>query len=254
MSNYGTPRTSKKRILVTILIAAVLIAAIFKIYAISEGAGLLAIWNQNEAYLFSQVDRRGESSSYLLFPWILFKEYAIGGFAAAVIPSDTRAFLVVLHVTPTGVERHVVKLADRADGGAGSDPWNYTPIESSVYAMCPGLIICRWTGDRFENVTKEEQERLGGINRLTVGDFNNDASGWSRRGFVPGQAERTVTIGVGNQFGLVVDCGEVGNTKNGTMSIDLQRPRKASERIAVFERREGSVSRAEYRHAFRDPE
>ncbi len=102
--------------------------------------GGFAIWNQTEAYFFIHVDREGDSSSYLLFPCILFKEYVIGGFAAAVIPSDTRAFEVVLHVTATGVERHVLKLADRADGGAGSDPKKYTPIEGSVYAMCPGLV------------------------------------------------------------------------------------------------------------------
>jgi hypothetical protein len=249
-----TPNLSKRRILVAILIAAVLIAAVLNIYAISESAGGFAIWNGTEAYFFIQVDRRGESSSYLLFPWILFKEYVIGGFAAAVIPSDSRAFLVVLHVTPAGVDRRIVPLADRANGGAGSDPKKYTPIEGSVYAMCPGLYLCRWTGDHFETATPEEQERLGGINRLTVEDFNNDASGWSRRVFVAGQAERTFTIGVGSQFSLVVDCGDVGSLKNGSVSVDIQRQGKASERIAVFETREGSVSRAEYRHAFRDPE
>ena len=249
-----TPNRSKKRILVTILVAVALIAAIFKIYAVSESSGGFAIWNGAEAYFFIQVDRRGDSSSYLLFPWILFKEYVIGGFAAAVIPSDTREFLVVLHVTPAGVERRVVKLADRANGGAGSDPEKYTPIEGSVYAMYPGLYLCRWTGDHFQNVTQEEQERLGGINRLTVEDFNNDANGWSRRVFVAGQAERAFKIEVGNQFSLAVDCGDVGSTKNGAVSIDLQRQGKASERIAVFETREGNVGRAEYRHAFRDPE
>ena len=200
-----------------------------------------------------QVDRRGDSSSYLLFPWILFKEYVIGGFAGAVIPSDTRAFFVVLHVTPAGVEKHILKLADRANGGAGSDPKRFTPLEGSIYAMCPGLYLCRWSGDHFENVTQEEQERLGGINRLTQEDFDNDADGWSRRVFVGGQAEPTFTIEVGNHFSLVVDCGDVGDLKKGAVSIDLQRPGKASERIATFETREGGVSRSEYRHAFRNP-
>jgi hypothetical protein len=247
------PNVSKKSIGIAILVAALVAAAIFRIYAIGEGVGLLAIWNQNEAYIFSHVDRRGDSSSYLLFPWIVFKEYVMGGFAAAVIPADTRAFLVVLHVTPAGVERHVLKLAD-PNGGAGTDPLNYTPIEGGVYAMCPGVVLCRWTGDRFENVTQEEQERLGGINRLTRGDFEDDGNGWSRRDSAASPANSTFAINVGNQFSLLVNNVGAGNAKDGAAVIDLQRPGRASERIAVFERREGSVSRAEYRHAFRDPE
>lgn len=132
----------KRTVVLGVLIAILLLAAVLRIYAISEGAGLLVMWNQNEAYLFSQVDRRGNSSSYLFFPWVLFKEYVIGGFAGAGIPADNRAFLVVLHVTPAGVERHVVKLADRANGGAGSDPRNPTPIGGAVYAMWPGVHLC----------------------------------------------------------------------------------------------------------------
>lgn len=172
------PKMLKTGIGTALLVAALAAAAILKIYAISETAGLLAIWNQKEAYCFSRVGRRGDSSSYLLFPWILFKEYVIGGFAAVVIPADTRTFLVVLHVTPAGVERHVLELADT---NGGIDPLNYTPIEGSIYAMCPGVVLCRWTGDHFENATQEEEERLGGINRLTRGDFDHDQYGWSRR-------------------------------------------------------------------------
>lgn len=262
------PNLSKKRVLTAILITAVLIAAIFNVYAISEAAGLIAIWNQNEAYFFSQVDRRGDSSSYLLFPWILFKEYVIGGFAAAVIPSDTREFLVVLHITPAGVERHVVKLADRADGGEGSEPSHYTPIDGRIYVSYPRFIghfmqdgqmvandpndsLGWWAGDHFEKATQDERERLGGIGRLTRDDFDNNAEGWSRR--VLG-ASPSFTMNVGNQFSLVVNNVSLGNPGNGYLSIDLQRPGKDTERIAVFERAEGGVSRAEYRHAFYDPE
>lgn len=254
LRKMSTLNLSKKRVVVAMLIAAALLAAAFHVYAISEGAGGFAIWNRTEAYFFIQVDRRGESSSYLLFPWMLFKEYVIGGFAGAVEPADMRAFLVVLHVTPAGVDRRIVKLADRANGGAGSDPKRFTPIGGSVYAMCPGLRVCRWTGDRFENLTQQEQDGIGGVGRLTEENFENDDGGWSRRVFVAGQAEPRFAIQVGNQFKLDVDCGEAGNTKEGAVSVDLERPGKASEAIARFQIREGSVGRTEYRHAFRDPE
>ena len=244
----------KRNIQIGILVAVVLVATIFNIHTISETAGGLAIWNQNEAYIFMQVDRTGDSSSYLLFPWVLFKEYVIGGFAGAVIPTDTRAFFVVLHVTPARVENHVLKLADRANGGAGSDPERFTPLEGSIYAMCPGLHVCRWADDHFENVTPEEQNKLGGLNGPTRGDFDSGAGGWSRRGFGAIPADRTFTINVGNQFSLLVNNVGAEDTDGATLSIDLQRPGREPERIAVFQRRQANVSRAEYLHAFHDPE
>ncbi len=103
-------------------------------------------------------------------------------------------------------------------------------------------------------MTPEERERLGGINRLTTDDFDNGANGWSRRVFVAGPVDRMFTINLGDQFSLVVNNVGVANTKNGAVSIDLQRPGRAPERIAAFETREGSVSRAEYLHAFRETE
>jgi hypothetical protein len=58
----------KKKIVLAIILASILLAAVFRLYVIQEGVGGLAIWDRNEAYLFIQVGRRGDSSSYLLFP------------------------------------------------------------------------------------------------------------------------------------------------------------------------------------------
>jgi hypothetical protein len=245
----------KRKIVLAILVAAVLIAATFNIYAISEGAGALAIWNQTEAYIFVEVGRRGDSSSYLLFPWILFKEYVIGGFAGAVEPVDGRAFLVVFHATSTSVERHIVELEDPVNGQPGPPGVSqFTPIDGRIYAACINVYgLCWWAGDHFEKASTEERKRFDGISRLTTGDFENDAEGWSRRGF--GRTPSgTSEVSVGDQFKLLVNTVKVEGANLDAISIDLQRPGKAPERIGAFKAREGSVSRAEYLHAFRDPE
>ena len=74
------PSMSKTRIAIAVLIIAIFIAANFNVYAIREGTGGFALWNGSEAYFFVHVDRRGDWSRYLWFPWILFKEHVIGGF------------------------------------------------------------------------------------------------------------------------------------------------------------------------------
>jgi hypothetical protein len=245
---------SKPRIAIAVLIIAILIAASLNVYAIDEGFGGLAIWNQSEAYLFFQVGSRGYRASYLGYLWILFEEHVIGGFAGAVIPGDGRSLLVVIHVTSFGVERHSVKVADFITDNSSPIFEKYTPLESQVYALGPGLRLWRCAGDHFENATQEEQERLDGIHRLTAEDFYNDANGWSRRGFGVDPAEGNFAVDIGNEFRVLVNHERIKDTKNGTLAINLQRPGKVPERIAVFEKRQGNVSRAEYQHAFRDPE
>jgi hypothetical protein len=248
------PRMSRNRIAIAALIVAILIAASLTVYGIDEGFGGLAIWNQSEAYLFFQVGSRGNRASYLGYLWILFKEHVIGGFAGAVIPDDSRASLIVIHVTALSVERNSVKMADFITDNTSPVFEKYTPLGGQIYVLGPELLLWRWAGDHFEKATQEEQERLDGIHRLTIGDFYNDANGWSRRGFGVDPAERDFTMDVGNELRLAVNHQRTQDAKNDTLAIYLQRPGKVSERIAVFEKRHGNVSRAEYQHALRDPE
>jgi len=133
------------------IVAVVALAAVLNLYAASEGAGGFAIWNRTEAYFFIQVGRRGYYVAYLEYPWILVKEKYL---RIPTFPSESRAFLVVIRVTSSGLERHIVKLADRADGGAGGDPSKYTPLNGQIYADCLPLDgLCRWAGDHFEKAT-----------------------------------------------------------------------------------------------------
>ena len=239
----------KWMIVIAILVATMVTIASCKIYFLRENSGGYVIWNADEAYLFIHVTRQGLPVRYLRYP--LFVVGEILGVVESV--DDDRASVIVIRVTSSSVERHVLKLADRADGGPGSDPGEYTPLEGHIYAMCPPLDgLCRWAGDHFERATQEERQRLYGIKSLTRKDFENDKDGWSRRQFRAGSTDRKFTIKVGDKFELSVNNIGVNGTENGTVSIDLLRPGKAPERIKDFYRRERKVSRTEYQHAFQD--
>ncbi len=210
-------RTRTKAAIAIFIVVAGVLAASFRIYAIIGGSGGYVLWNASEAHLFIEVSNLGYSANGLQYPWILFKKYVIGGFGVVESPTDQRAYLVVIRARSSGVERHIRVLADRLNGGPGSDPDRFTPLEGHIYASCPWLIghflqdghlvgkdmddgLCRWADDRFEKATEEDKRRLGGISRLTKVDFENDDSGWSRREFGAGPAERKFTIQVGDRF------------------------------------------------------
>jgi hypothetical protein len=234
--------------------------------ALSGGSSGYLVWNNSEAYVFIEVADLRFRATGPRVPWILFKRNVIGGFAAYEPPVDQRAFLVVIRVTSSGVERHIMKLADRLDGGPGSDPYGFTPMNGQIYASCPWLIrliayngqligggpddgLCKWAGDRFERATDGERRRLGGIKGLSKTDFVRDSSGWSRRELVAGPSDRKFTIAVGDEFRLSINVVAHGIERS-TLSIDLLRAGKPAERIGVFDAHEGNVSNAEYERVF----
>jgi hypothetical protein len=243
-------RTKAIVAIATLLVAAAVASASWKVYFLREASGGYVLWNPSEAYLFSEVVREGYYASLLRLPWIGIMQY----FGAVESPHDTRASLIAIRVTSSGVERHVLKLADHANGGGGSDPVKYTPLDGRIYVQCPPLDLCRWAGDRFEKATQEERQRLDGIKRLTTTDFDNDENGWSRRGFGAGPTDRKFTIEMSDGFRILVNNLAVRGTDNATVSVDLLRPGAAPERIGAFDARDGRLSSAEYRHAFQDRE
>ena len=260
-------RNRTKVITATAILVLLVAAASFRIYTISELNGGCVLWNGRDAYFFIKVDDRGYNATHLKYPWILFKRHVIGGFAAE-FPNDERGSLIVIHVTSVRIERHIRGLDRTEPGSNGSDPYRFTPLEGHIYASCPWLIghfmqdghlvgkdmddgLCRWADDRFEKATEEDKRRLGDISRLTKADFENDDGGWSRRELGAGPAERKFTIHLGDGFQLSVNNVARGDG-GGTISIDLLRPGKASERIGDFDAHDRRVSKAEYLHVFHD--
>ena len=143
------------------------------------------MWNSKEAYLFIRVGNDGLRHSYLSFPWEAIKESLRG----ADDPLENRTALLVVRITATATERHVLPLADRMNLGldSGRHVQYVTPIEGKIYAeystpvIRPGL--ARWEGDHFEPVELEKQpwdpqmESIPGASFLTEANFNNDIYG-----------------------------------------------------------------------------
>jgi hypothetical protein len=201
------------------------------------------LWNQDEAYLFMSVARRGLHVSYLGYAGVIFREYLNG----VREPDDERKSVVVIEITSSAVEQHVLEVADSTPG---MDPGSYTPIEGRIYANYPGIGgLCRWDGDRFEPATGEEQRRLDGINRLTSRDFDN-VNGWSKRTFVPAPSDYQFEVRLGEHGTLRIRNRRLDRAGNGGVSIDLQRPGQAPHRIWYLDGRPRTVSRIEYEQLF----
>jgi hypothetical protein len=233
-------------------------------YAISGGSSGCVLWNSNEAYLFMEVSDLGFHPTGVRVPWVWLKQHVIGGFAAYEPPVNQRAHLLVMRVTSSGVERHTVKLADRLDGGPGSDPYRFTPMEERVYASCPWMIgtflqdghlvgkevgdgLCTWAGDHFEKASEDERRRLKGISRLTDADFERNENGWSRRSF--GARSGSFAISAGGKFRLLVTSVAKGTEKS-AVTVDFLRPGEMPQRLGTYEAQEGRVSKVEYERTF----
>jgi hypothetical protein len=71
------------------------------------------------------------------------------------------------------VERHDLELT-------GSAGYNFfAPIDGAIYVDCPGG-MCKWNGEKFEQVPKEEELRPGGDQNLSNQEFTG-VNGWSKR-------------------------------------------------------------------------
>jgi hypothetical protein len=248
----------RTKVMVAIVICAAAVAAsALRIYFIREDSGGDVLWNANEAYLFIGVSRRGAHVSYLQYPWMIFKEY-VGGVR---LPDNERGSVTVIQVTPSGVEQHIVEVANTSPG---SGPGEYTPFEGRIYANCPALGgLCRWAGDHFERATEDESTRLvsssfpdskGWSNRvfgLTSWPLDN-LGGWSKRAIGAGPANTfaRLTADVGGRFTLSEKSDPLDHTGYAAVSIYVQRPSQTPERIWYLDGHPRRVSKAEYELTF----
>ncbi len=233
-------RTGTKAIIVAaILLGAMVAAASLKLYFIHDDDGDDLVWNSNEAYLFMGVARRGYRISYMEYPWALLKQLLYG----VRLPDDERTSVTVVHITASGVERHVAEMLDEPPANT---PDFYTPVQGYIYANYRGSLY-KWTGNKFETATEEEQRRLDGTNRL---DEKNMDKGWSKRGFGEASTDYQFVVDVGQTFRLEVRNKLPDRTGRGTVSVDVVRPGQNPERIWYLDGRARRVGRAEYEASF----
>jgi hypothetical protein len=223
----------KPVVLIAVLVIAIMAFGFGKIYAIRDDCGGYLLWNADEAYLFIGVARAGFRISYLEYPWVILKESLYG----VRPPDDQRTSFTVVLITASGVEQHVV---------AASAPDLYTRRQGSIYANCGGD-LCKWTGNKFEVATEEEQHRLEGTSQLVE---KNMEKGWSQRGFGGASTDYQFAVDAGQTFKLDVTNKLLDRTRRSIVSVDVVRPGRSPEAIWHLDERPRSVSRREYEEAF----
>ena len=236
---------NRKKILVFAVILATFMSAFWEVYLLRIQSSGQVLWSRDQAYLFAKVTATGRHLSALRFPWLFIKE-SLG----AVGPNlDSRATLIVIIVTAAGVEKHTLESEQTEDGVAQFYPFNITPIEDRIYAICHLGGLCRWEGDHFERASRQEKEKYHDISLLTSDNFENDGHGWSRTLIGAGVEERKLAITIGDGLQLSIDC--TGIERTGSMSVNLRRLGKTVENVGYFESLNGEiVSRARYLRAF----
>jgi hypothetical protein len=222
-------------------LALVLIGAFSQVYFIRDDASGEVLWNDGEAYIFIAFSRWGLQVSYVRYPWFAFLENS----GVMDRPDLSRRCVLVIHVTSSGVEHHVLALTDRAPG-----PSEYTPRRGYIYANDPGVGgLCRWAGDHFVPATPEEKVEFLSVSGLSKGDFEN-RDGWSKHGFGVIAPDYSFAVKVSHAFSLSVRNVAMNQNGHGSLLVDLVRSGKAPEQILDRSLRREKVSRAEYDHAF----
>jgi hypothetical protein len=163
----------KAKVTIVIVLAAVVGVSLVKLRFIrDEGGGGWALWRNDEAYLFMYdrpIGYRISILNYLLEPiW----EY----FYAPALPEDDTWNLSVIRITPAGEERHDQQSVAPID--------RFTVVNGGIYAHCPGG-VCKWTGTRFQLLSDQEEQKMGGEGRLSK-EESAGAGGWSSRGIREG--------------------------------------------------------------------
>jgi hypothetical protein len=239
-------KVTKIEIALVLLAVAIVASTVLKIHYRRDDSGGVVLWNADQAYVFISVTSRGYHTGYLEYPWDVFKEYV----HAPPVANDERSSFTVIRVTSSGVERHVV---DVAENTPGNRPSLFTPFEGYIYANCQGA-LCKWSGTGFEPATEQERQRFGGTSHLTP-EIDTNVDGWTKRGVAAGPADTfaRLTADVGGRFELLEKSDPIDRTGYAAISLYAQRPGQAPERIWYLDGHPRKVSKAEYELTFGRP-
>jgi len=229
-------------VLFVIAMVALRATASLRVYFIRDSPGATVFSRADEAYLFLGSGRTGYHFSYLEYPFVVFKEY----FYDVPSPANQRAAVTVIRVTPSVVERHVVDFDDHSLRPTGF----LTPFDDGLYAMCPVDVLCKWTGNGFEQATEEEQRRHDGTKRLVHGSMNNQTiNGWAVHEILSLPGDH-FEVQVDNKFAIAVKNQARGVREYEWISVDLIRPGQRPDKLYDVNGTPHTVSRSEYERSF----
>jgi len=235
----------KKKVLLSIILVAgavlayPLYADMFHVYTVRDDNGGTILWNSNEAYLFMSEVKRGYRMSWpgfavaALFDW----------FNAPSLPSDQHIVLTVIHVTSSGVERHIAQITK----DTASVPHFFTPVGLTIYAFSEGVIY-KLSADHFDPATADEQAQLGGIEHLSS-DSDVTVNGWEKRGIGKAAGDFEFSARIGNAAVLKVHQGNVYKSLTDSPTVELHRPGQPVQELWHVNGDPHRVSRRDYERA-----
>ena len=225
-----------------VLLAILALCFSTEIYYLRESTGGDLWWHQDEAYLFLGSGADGHHLRVAAYPWETLKEHLY----APAFPDDRRFAVTVIRITDSAIERHNVDFGREAGNGADF----LTPFGEDFYAMCTGMILCKWVGSHFDPATVEEQHKFGGVDHLLRGEIgDNSVNGWFRRSTDPAPGDH-LSINVGGKFSILVENKATNKLSYPDISIELIRPGQAPVNLWHVDGTPRIVSEKEYEAAF----
>jgi hypothetical protein len=243
--------TRSATVLLLALLATIVAVSLFlRVHLVRTVCGGALLWNTEDAYFFVSLADWGYRPTYAGF---------VGDVAIQLLPfgvptpDEKHESLLVLHVTPSGVQHYLLD-----NFWIGSGPY---PFRGVLYLGYHDGKLMKWSGSRLEPATPEEAEQYHKyINNLTgpaVGASYDHVEGWSSRalaGEVVSESPTTyvekdskVTIEVdGKQLTFLMNSDPISREAH----IDLINGDQSPQRIWQLDGGVHWVSAAEYKRIF----
>lgn len=230
---------------VWVVVAALLIVSVFlNVYYVTYDSRATVYSREDEAYLFLGDWHTGYRVRYLAFPFVMLRQY----FNAPIEPTEQSGCSLVIHVTPSNVDRYVTHCGDPSLQFV----LFVTPFEDGFYAHCQGANLCKWTENGFVPATQEETQRIGGISGLVKGDMSNQiVNGWHvHYAAMPG-AHFEVPIGKDLIISVKNRATNQREWQYPWITVDLLRPGQGPQNLYDVNGNPRRVSKSQYERVFR---
>ncbi len=237
----------RKMALTRILSAVVLAGALLSLfllhaYFVTDDCGVRLFLKGEEAFLILDTGHSGAHLSYLEYPIAMLEELLGGVFMG----NDRRVSTMVVRVTPSAVQRYVIDFGKET----ANAPFFLIPFDDGIYAMCPGVVLCKWEGNAFRPATDDEQRQHGGIDHLFRGDTNNQiVNGWSIRTLRNAPGDQ-FSVEIGQKATIVARNTASSDTQQPKMFVEMLRLGQPGENLYLIDGSPRKVSKSEYERLF----
>jgi hypothetical protein len=233
---------NKKAVTLYGLFLLAVLSIVLHAYIVEDWSGATVYSRENEAYIFMGESHSGWRLPYIEYPFSILGEY----FGVPTEETDGLSESVVLHITPTSVDRQIYLPADANHTG----PLLIIPFDDGLYGICPGSKLCKWTGKSFEPATPEQEQKIGGVEHLVLRDREDrPVNGWVIRS--SGRLGNQFVARVGRDTEITMENHNRDASPYAWVTIDLSRVGQPSVRIYnVDGRKPRCVTKAAYDRLF----